>query len=72
MGVTASAVGREWKWRCRFYYNDTRKHPLTGESMEGQLAIETVHKSDHGKDMEVAAGEARDDIGRIEVDQLWA
>jgi hypothetical protein len=48
----------EWKWRVRCTYNDTVSWPR----VPGDLAIETVHRDDHSKDMEVATAEARGDV----------
>lgn len=53
----------DWIWKVRCYYNESVKRP----KQPGALAIETIHKSDHSKNMEVAAAEARSDLGKIEV-----
>lgn len=45
----------KWIWKVRCFYKN------------GSLAIETVHQSDHSKDMEIFAAKSRNDIGRIEV-----
>jgi len=50
----------DWIWKVRCYYKENARHPNV-------LAIETVHKSNHSKDMEVAAAESRSNIGKIEV-----
>lgn len=52
----------EWKWRVRLTYNDT----VTWPKVPGERAIETRHKDDLSKDMEVAAAEKRGDVN-IEV-----
>jgi hypothetical protein len=52
-----------WDWVVRCYYADDVKPP----KRPGGLAIETVHRGDHSKDMEVAVAEARDDIGVVSV-----
>jgi hypothetical protein len=51
-----------WDWVVRCYYADDVKPP----KVPGALAIETVHKGDSSKDIEVAVGHARSDIGRVE------
>jgi hypothetical protein len=52
-----------WKWKVRFYYADHVQAP----KRPGELAIETVHADAVSLGMELAAGNSRDDIGRIEV-----
>lgn len=68
MGKRVSNADRRdgWKWRVTCYYGPEAKRP----KRPGAVAIETVHKSDHSKDMEVAAGEARDDIGSVVVTRV--
>jgi hypothetical protein len=53
----------KWKWRVTCYYADNVKPPKKPD----ELAIRTMHATDSSKDMEVAAGKSRSDIGRIEV-----
>lgn len=55
----------EWKWQVRCTYNDTAQWP----KVPGELAIETRHKTDSSKDMEVAVSKARGDVD-VEVIQL--
>ena len=52
----------EWKWTVRCYYANDVKPP----KVPGDLAIETRHKTDASKEMEVRAGESRSDIGRVD------
>lgn len=52
-----------WDWVVRCYYADDVKPP----KKPGDLAIETVHKGDVSKDMEVAVAKARPDIGVVDV-----
>lgn len=54
---------KPWKWRVRCYYNDTVEPPRT----PGELAIETKHRTDSSKDLEVTVGRQRPDIGKVEV-----
>ena len=54
-----------WDWIVRCTYNEKAKPPR----VPGTLAIETVHKGDSSRDMEVMAAETRDDIN-IEVIKL--
>ncbi len=56
----------QWDWQVTCYYADDVEPP----KRPGELAIRTVHNSDHSKDMEVAAGNRRPDIGRVEVVRL--
>lgn len=53
-------------WVVRCYYADDVKPP----KKPGELAIEVVCRSGSLKDMEVAAGESRTDIGRVTADQV--
>lgn len=55
----------KWKWKVRCTYNDTVKPP----KVPGALAIETVHTTDHSKDMEVLVSKERGDLN-VEVIQL--
>jgi hypothetical protein len=54
---------RGWDWVVRCYYGDNVRPPRTA----GGLAIETVHRGDSSKDVEVAAARSRADIGAIDV-----
>lgn len=53
---------RGWDWVVRCYYADDVDPP----KVPGELAIETVHKGDSSKDMEVLVASRRGDIGRVE------
>lgn len=55
--------GERWKWVVRCFYGPNANYPR----VEGELAIETVHKNDSSKDLEVLAAEGRPDIGRVDV-----
>lgn len=69
------SLGRDgWKWMVRGYYGPggragTHRNPNRGRvgEREGDLALETVHKNDVSKDMEVAVFEQRPDIGSVVV-----
>lgn len=50
-----------YKWKITAIYNDTVKLP----KVPGDLAIEVVHRSDSGKDMEIQAMNSRTDINFI-------
>jgi hypothetical protein len=52
-----------WDWVVRMYYADDVDPPKT----PGALAIETVHRGDSSKDMEVLVANNRPDIGLVEV-----
>lgn len=52
-----------WKWMVRCYYGPNGAQP-------GKIAIETVHKDDQSKDLEVSVGESRPDIGVVDVIRL--
>jgi hypothetical protein len=58
-----------WDYVVRCYYVDhlTRSEDGSFGKRPGELAIETRHKGESSKDMEVAAGESRSDIGRVVV-----
>jgi len=55
-----------WRWVVSCYYGEAAKPPR----QPGDLAIETVHKTDVSKDIEVAAAQSRPEIGRIVVAPL--
>ena len=66
-----------WKWMVRGYYGPggrrgTKERPNQGRigEREGDLALETVHKSDEGKDIEVNVFRERPDIDKIEIIEL--
>lgn len=56
----------QWKWQVTCYYASDVQPP----KQPGELAIQTVHKDDVSKDMEVRAARDRADIGHIDVAQL--
>lgn len=58
-------LGTQWKWKVRCTYNNTVTYP----KVPGELAIETVHKDDVSKDLEVEVAEARGDVD-VEVTRL--
>lgn len=51
----------EYPWYVRCYFANNVKHPKT----PGALAIETKHKTEASRDMEIRAAESRDDIGDV-------
>lgn len=55
-----------WKWRVTGYYNDSVKPP----KKPGELALQVVHGTDVGKDLEVKVFEEREDIGSVVVERL--
>lgn len=59
----ATAARQGWDFGVRFYYGIRAKPP----KQVGALAIETVHKGDTSKNIEVVVGKRRKDIGRIAV-----
>ena len=66
-GTTARMWKRDgWRWVVGCFYSDDVLPPKQPRS----LAIETRHKTDSSKDMEVSAGESRDDIGFVQVIRL--
>lgn len=52
-----------WDYRLRFYYGKRAKRP----KIPGRLALETVNRGARSRDMDIAAGRSRPEIGRIEV-----
>lgn len=60
-----TTLGPEWEWRCTLIYRNDVPPPQIG----GEVAIQTVHQTLSSRDMEISAGQAREDIGRIVVEQ---
>jgi hypothetical protein len=58
----------DWDWRVTCYYARTVAPP----KVPGELAIQTVHRGEHSRDMELAVGAGRTDIGRITVESSTA
>lgn len=54
----------QWRYRCTFMYADG----VTLPKVAGEVAVQTVHANESGRDMEVSAGQSREDIGRILVE----
>ena len=55
---------RDWKWMMTAYYADDVQRP----KRLGEIAIQTIHRTDTSKDIEVAAALSRSDIGCVDVD----
>lgn len=55
-----------WKWKVTAYYSDDVKPP----KKPGGLALQTVHKDDLSKDMEVRIFKARKDIGVVNIERI--
>ncbi|MFY3742109.1 MAG: hypothetical protein HMLIMOIP_002573 [Candidatus Nitrosomirales archaeon] len=66
MGIREEMLRQQgWVWRITATYNDTVKWP----KVPGEIAIETVHKDDVSKDIELEAFKSRTDVD-IEVTKL--
>jgi len=61
-------MNHKWEWSVRCWYGSGVKRPKTPFG----LAIETVHVGTLSRDMEIAAGKSREDIGQIEMRDLRA
>lgn len=55
-----------WRWRVRGYYGPAAAPP----KVVGELALETIHADERSRDLEVSIFEEREDIGRIDVEEL--
>lgn len=54
-----------FKWKVSCYYGSVKLPKI-----EGELAIETLHKTSASKDIEVQTARNRDDIGSIVVSRV--
>lgn len=57
---------QSWDWKVECFYGKYAETP----KKQGDLAISTFHKGAASKDMEVAAGRMRLDIGLIKVTDM--
>lgn len=64
MGFTF--LSHKWRWRVTLYY----KYDVKPPKEPGGLAIQVVLVDDVAKDLEVKVAEGRNDIGRIEIEEL--